>query len=228
MTLENFNLTQDKNDRLFKGDNVIYDGVVDYNQYKSSNPKILWILKEANSEDSEWTMRDALADLKDPSKKGLKEGWANTFTSIVYTTNGIFTGEDWDSMGNFNEDQSIIDVMQKVAYINVKKVPGGSQADWNLVKNYYNENKIALHEQIKYIDPEIIIFGGTYNFFDDDFFELFGELEANIENKSLHIYQNEKHLLLNAYHPNNRAIKHQTYCDLILEAAKAWRQKYNK
>ena len=61
------------------------------------------------------------------------------------------------------------------------------------------KNKVALHEQIKLIDPEVIIFGGTYNFFDDDFFELFGELEANLENSSLHIYQNERYLLLNSF-----------------------------
>ncbi|WP_051190428.1 hypothetical protein [Kaistella palustris] len=228
MTLEKFNLAEKENDQQFIGEKVILDGIVDYEQYQNSSPKILWILKEANSGDADWNMRDALNNLKNSSGKGLTDGWANTFTSIVYTTNGIFTGEDWDSMGNFNEDQSIIDVMQKIAYINVKKVPGGSQADWNLIKQYYSENKIGLHQQIKLINPEIIIFGGTYNFFDDDFFDLFGELESNVENSSLHIYQNKNYLLLNAYHPNNRAIKHSTYCNLILEAVKDWQIKYKK
>lgn len=228
MTLGNYELAEKENDKLFERENVIFDGVVDYEQYSNASPKILWILKEANSEDSDWTMREAIRDLKNKSGKGLKTGWANTFTSIVYATNGIFTGEDWDSMGNFNEDQSIIEVMEKVAYINVKKIPGGSDADWNLIKGYYSENKIALHEQIKLINPEIIIFGGTYNFFDDDFFEFFGELETNLENNSLHIYQNNKYLLLNAYHPNNRVIKHETYCNLILDAFKNWQFKYRK
>lgn len=228
MILEKFTLVQNENDKLFKGENIIYDGIVDYEQYSMTSPKILWILKEVNSEDSDWTMRDALSNLKHESGKGLRTGWANTFTPIVYTTNGIITGKDWDAMGNFNEDQSIIDVMQKVAYINVKKVPGGSQANWNLIKEYYSENKVALHEQIKLIDPEVIIFGGTYNFFDDDFFELFGELEANLENSSLHIYQNERYLLLNAFHPNNRAINHETYFNLILDAFKDWQLKYGK
>ncbi|SFB90591.1 hypothetical protein [Kaistella jeonii] len=227
MTLEKFKLAEEANDQLFEGDKVIYDGIVDFVQYSQSSPKILWILKEANSEEHGWTMRDALKNLKNINKVGLTDGWANTFTSIVYTTNGIFTGEDWDSMGNFYEDQSIINVMEKVAYINVKKIPGGSLADWNLIKRYYSENKIALHEQIKMINPEVIIFGGTYNFFDDDFFNSFGELEENVENNSLHIYQNKNHLLLNAYHPNNRVIKHSTYCNLILHAFKNWQLKYS-
>ena len=228
MTLEKFNLAELESDQLFSGENVIHDGIVDFAKYNIASPKILWILKEANSSDSDWTMRDALKDLKNTSGKGLKTGWANTFTSIIYTTNGIFTGEDWDSMGNFYEDESIIKVLQRVAYINVKKVPGGSQADWNLIKEYYSENKNALHQQIQLINPEIIIFGGTYNFFDDDFFELFGELESDVENNSLHIYQNQDYLLLNAYHPNNRVIKHSTYCNLILDAVKNWQLKFEK
>ena len=227
MTLEKFELAEKENDQLFSGENVIHDGIVDFTQYNKTSPKILWILKEANSSESGWTMREALNDLKEKSG-GLKTGWANTFTSIIYTTNGVFTGEDWDSMGNFHQDQSIIEVLQKVAYINVKKVPGGSNADWNLIKEYYSENKTALHQQIQLINPEIIIFGGTYNFFDDDFFELFGELEAHVENNSLHIYQNKDYLLLNAYHPNNRVIKHSTYCNLILEAVKNWQLKFGK
>lgn len=143
MTLEKFELAEKENDQLFSGENVIHDGIVDFTQYNKTSPKILWILKEANSSESGWTMREALNDLKEKSG-GLKTGWANTFTSIIYTTNGIFTGEDWDSMGNFHQDQSIIEVLQKVAYINVKKVPGGSNADWNLIKEYYSENKTAL------------------------------------------------------------------------------------
>lgn len=226
MSLDLFKLAEEENDQLFAGENVIFDGVVDYEKYSTASPKILWILKEANSEDSDWTMLEAIFNLKSKSGPGLKTGWAPTLTSIVYTTNGIFTGEDYDSMGNFNEDQSIIDVMQRVAYINVKKVPGGSQADWNLIKEYYSDNKIALHEQIKLINPEVIIFGKTFNFFDDDFFELFGELEPNVENKFLHTYQNKNYLLLNAYHPNNRLLNPSTYCNLILDAVKDWQVKY--
>ncbi len=212
----------------YTGNNVIYDGIVDPEQYEGASPKILWILKEANSSDEGWTMTDALNDLKHESGKGLKTGWANTFTPIVYTTNALFTDEDWDHMGNFNSDQSIIDVMQKTAYINVKKVPGGSKANWNEIKAYYSENKQALHQQIRQIAPDIIIFGGTYNFFDSDFFEMFGDLEIDEENPSLYIYRNAQYLLLNAYHPNNRTISHKNYCNLILEAYRSWKNAYKK
>lgn len=201
---------------------------MDYEQYINSTPRILWILKEANSEDIDWTLRDALKDLKHESGRGLKSGWANTFTNIVYATNGLFTGEDWASMGDFNNDQSIIDVLQKVAFINVKNIPGGSNADWQQIKNYYSEKKEGLHEQIKLINPEVVIFGNTFSFFDKDFFDSFGDLTSKIDNNNLHIHENEDILFLSAYHPNNRKVTSSEYCNLITQAYKDWKIKYNK
>lgn len=209
------------------GNNIIPDGIVDIEQYLNSDIKVLWVLKEANSSEDDWDMREALASyLK--TEKGLRYGWANTFTPIVYTTNGIFSEENWDNMGDFTKDSDIIDCLQKVAYINVKKIPGGSVADGNVIQNFYNENKEVLHEQIKLINPDVIIFGNTMNFFDENFFaETFGPFEENKTNNHLHIYRNNKHLLLHAHHPNNKTIKHKEYCDFILDAVHQWKQIRN-
>lgn len=202
LKIEELNNLIENNKRLFNG-KFIYDGIVDILEYTNSDLKVLWILKEANSTDSDWDMRDALRDLKNESGKGLKKGWANTFTSIVYATYGIFNEILWGNMGDFNKNQSIIDVLRKVAYINVKKIPGGGRAFWNVIRPYYLENKKAIHEQVNIINPNVIIFGNTYSYFDDDFFEFFGELTENKSNNSLHIYNNKNYLLLHAYHPNN-------------------------
>lgn len=226
--LEKLNYLTEANKKSFSG-NIIYDGIVENSEYANSSLKILWILKEANSPDNfDWDMRDALQNLKNESGKGLKYGWANTFTPIVYTTYGIFNDLIWENIESFNENQSIIDVLRKVAYINVKKIPGNSVSNWNEIKAYYDENKKALHEQIKIINPNIIIFGNTLGFFDNDFLELFGDLYENKENNSLHIYENNQHLLLHAYHPNNRKITQKEYCDLIIKSVGEWKKKYNR
>lgn len=228
LNTEELNILIENNKRSFNG-NFIYDGIVDISEYKNSDLKVLWILKEANSPDNyDWDMRDALLNLKNESGKGLKYGWANTFTPIVYTTYGIFNGQLWQNIESFNENQSIIDVLRKVAYINVKKVPGNSISNWQEIKAYYDENKKALHEQIKIIKPNIIIFGNTLGFFDADFFELFGDLKVNKENNSLHIYENNQYLLLHAYHPNNRNITQKEYCDSIIESVNEWKKSYLK
>jgi hypothetical protein len=54
----------EKNSTKFKG-NIVYDEIVNLSEYKSTFPRILWVLKEANSyEDADWDFRDALKTLK--------------------------------------------------------------------------------------------------------------------------------------------------------------------
>jgi len=205
--------------------NIVYDGIIDENEFDNSELKILWILKEVNSpDDSDWDMRDALADLKNENGKGLKYGWANTFTPIVYTTYGLFNNIDWDNMGNFYENPEIIDILRKVAYINVKKVPGNSSANYNEIKKFYKNNKEAIHEQVQMINPKVLIFGNTLDYFDDDFFDLFGKLEEDKTSNSLHKFFNDNYLLLYAYHPNNRKITQREYCNLIISAVDEWKK----
>lgn len=207
-------------------ENIIFDGIVDIDKYLDAPIKILWILKEVNSADIDWDLRDALNnDIK--SETGLKNGWSNTLTPVVYTTLGILNGEDWHTMGDFTINPELINCMQEVAYINVKKVGGGSQASHQEIQSFYELNKEALHEQINLINPEVIIFGNTLNYFDWAWLKHTFEIELEDEsNQNLHIYSGKKHLLLHAYHPNNRRITHQVYCDTILQAVKDWKLKF--
>ncbi|MGV0954865.1 hypothetical protein ACTS91_00145 [Empedobacter falsenii] len=203
---------------------IIPDGIVNTKKYISSSIKILWILKEVNSEDLDWDLRDALnGELKIDT--GLKKGWEKTFTPVVYTTLGILNNEDWHTMGDFTINPDLIDCLQEIAYINIKKIGGGSKALNNEIKAFYEENKDALHEQIQLINPDIIIFGNTMNYFDVGIFDkIFGELEVNKENNNLHVYSNKNHLLLHAYHPNNRRISNQEYCDSIIKEVRNWKK----
>jgi len=207
---------------------LIPDGIVDIQKYLSSSVKILWILKEVNSNDENWDLRDALnGEIK--VEKGLKEGWERTFTPVIYTTLGILNNEDWHTMGDFKLNPDLIDCMQQVAYINVKKIGGGSNASDNEIKNFYQENKEVLNEQIQLINPDVIIFGNTMNYFEDGIFDkMFGQFDVNKEDDNLHIYRNSHHLLLHAYHPNNRRISHQLYCDTIINTVHNWIKNKDK
>ena len=103
------------NKSQFKG-KIVYDGIINLENYLASPIKILWILKEVNSSDSDWDLRDALSDLKNENGGGLKTGWANTFTPIVYTTYGILENVSWSNMGNYYENQEMIDVLKNIEY----------------------------------------------------------------------------------------------------------------
>ena len=57
----------EQNKSQFKGE-IVYDGIVNLENYLASPIKILWILKEVNSSDSDWDLRDALSDLKNENR----------------------------------------------------------------------------------------------------------------------------------------------------------------
>ncbi|WP_322969750.1 hypothetical protein [Faecalibacter sp. LW9] len=199
---------------------------VSIEKYLTAHTKILWVLKEVNSADLVWDLRDALNnDIK--SEHGLSYGWSNTLTPVIYTTLGILNDEDWHTMGDFTKDPDLIDCMQQVAYINVKKVGGGNVASDKKIEPFYNLNKEALHEQISLINPDVIIFGNTMKYFDWTWLKNTFRIEIEDEsNPNLYSYFGKDHLLLNAYHPNNRRISHQNYCDSIIETVKNWKLKY--
>src|SRR5690606_28180239 len=93
-----------------------------------------------------------------------------TFRKIIYVTNGILNELSWcDELYNPRFKPEVIDESKKIAYINIRKsIGGGAQADRSILQEHYNESRQLLLKQIKYLDPNIIIFGNTYDFFKSD------------------------------------------------------------
>lgn len=192
----------------------IFDGIVSEKDYLNSEIKILWILKDPNSsgEDGAWDMREHIkSNLK--TKNGILKGWSATFKKLIYVTNGILNNLSWnDELSHPSYKPEVIDELKKIAYINIKKTGGGSVANANDIQEYYNYSKKLLFEQIEEFNPSIIIFGGTYKFFQDDLkldnLEDFGSCSATFKNNILYI---------KAHHPMY-TIKEEIYFNDILKA----------
>jgi len=152
------------------GKPAIFDGIVNQKEYEKANPKILWILKEANStgENESWNMREHI-NQKLKTESGIRKGWSATFKKIIYVTNGILNNITWsEELYHPGYKPSVIDELKKIAYINIKKIGGGSVANKNEIQEHYNFSKELLFEQINEFKPTIIIFGGTFKFFEKD------------------------------------------------------------
>lgn len=192
----------------------IFDGIVSEKDYQNSEIKILWILKDPNStgEDGSWDMRGHIKNnLK--TETGILKGSSPTFKKIIYVTNGILNNLSWnDELFHPSYKPGVIDELKKIAYINIKKTGGGPVANENDIREYYNYSKNLLFEQIKEFKPNIIIFGGTYKFFQEDLnlgaLENFGSCSAIFKNDTLYI---------KAYHPMY-TIKEEIYFNDILKA----------
>lgn len=176
------------------------DGIVNFEKYSKTFPKILWILKEVNHDGDleNWDMTKILQDIK--TDCGIEKGFEKTFAPIVYLSYGIINNKTWSEIPYHYDEPSIIDVLSQIAYINVKKTAGGSTIHYSSLERAYEENKKMLFEQINEINPDIIIYGGTHYLFEVD-------NETFLKNRKV------KHI--SAYHPAQRSMSHEAYYDEV-------------
>jgi hypothetical protein len=128
----------------------------------------------------------------------------------VYVTNGILKNQTWEEIPFVNDNPGITDELKKIAFINVKKTAGFALAKPAEIKDYYVRSKEILLEQIKTIDPDILIFGGTYYLFKDDLsipkLNNYGTCNALVFNNKIYI---------DAYHPGCREKGENYFNDII-------------
>lgn len=198
----------------------VRDGIVNVSKYLEAPVKILWILKEAHSDDDSLPdMRPNLASLNDNDNPDIMDRlWAPTWRAVAYATYGIFENMNMDDIPEMNGNaQEVLKYMPCIAHINVKKYAGGSNANMSEIQRFYNKYKTLLHEQVEIIDPEVMIFGGTFGCFSDYFVgkEKIAEW--------LPVYQFQNKLLIDTYHPSGYGRAGMTqieYCDYIINAVK--------
>jgi len=198
---------------------VILDGIVDTDRYYSAKYKILWILKEPNdtnlNEDGiigNWDMRRFILD----DVRGYKH-WKRTYLPIVYSVWGIFNNFClWNDMDDYDNCPEMLDVLQEIAFINIKKIPGTSRSEEYKIAQAYSLYKNIILKQIELFSPDIIICGGTIHHLLNDLSIPFDKLQEQ------HYYINKNKIYISNYHPNQRTIKQSEYCNHIINSAKEW------
>ena len=203
----------------------IRDGILDVEKYKAAPVKILWILKEANSSDDEiGDMRPCLTSLhsKDDVNR-IDPVWGKTWTPVAYSTYGIFEKMNWRDIPDIKSDaQEVLKHMPYIAHINVKKIAGESKADDKEMSMFFDQYKALIYEQIEIINPDVIIFGGTFHHFENYFID-----RVKIQEWPP-VYQSQDKLLIDTCHPNGLrgfGMNQQQYCDHIIDAVIQWMEK---
>lgn len=139
---------------------LIYDGIVNPEQYISSSPRILWILKEpydngvayGDSEDGGWSLTDDLLN-KDTDRMSRQRA----FQPICYINYGIWSGvHDWDEMPWLRDSEEIRNGLKKIAYINVSKLPGLKWSPSDRIIEAYQKHHGIILDQIRTYVPNII------------------------------------------------------------------------
>lgn len=195
---------------------TITDGIINPKVFKNEGTKLLWILKEPNDEQSkeDWDMCELLR-CRSKEEKGLFSvpHWHASFGLICKISWGIL--EPTKTFNNINklEREYLAKILDRIAFINIKKVAGGSVINYNVFQTYCEkENAIEkVNKQITKINPDIIMCGNTFQY-------LYPDLPYFDHNKDW-IYKDKNIVWINGYHPNAR-IKHEKYYNDIQKELK--------
>ncbi len=186
------------------GSSCIRDGITNIEKFYKEKYQILWILKEANAPDGNaWDMRHFHQDVRSYNR------WRQTYQKIVQTSHGILNAiHDYNKIPE--SDDIVVDAMNSIAFINVKKVGGGASSKWKVINQHYADHKEFLHDQIEKISPNIIInCSGVW--------QLFENLSVSPIKASapFHYSFDDNRLVINAYHPGERRLGNVKYFDVI-------------
>lgn len=149
----------------------ITDGIINIENYVNSDFKILWILKEPNDlEKKDDILSGGNWDLCDTINKfswieqSSRKGGRHVFRKLSYCSYYILNRHEYgEKINKMNED--MWNAFKSTAFINVKKLPGGSNVKDSVIKAAYKKNKEILHDQIDVFNPNIIIGCNTLGHF---------------------------------------------------------------
>jgi len=133
---------------------LVEDGVGDEVGYRSSQPRLLVVLKETNRRGGKY---DGVK-LTDQLRKGAKY---TVWHRVAEWAAGFHHG-----FPPYSEvaQQSVKDeALRGIAAINLKKIPGTATASSTTIDAYAFRDRLLLREQLDELDPTVILCCGTFN-----------------------------------------------------------------
>ena len=203
------------------GELAVIDGVVDIDCYLKCPLKVLWILKETNSEGDQ----SIVDNYKDPKWLTAYNGLMS-IRRVIYASYGITHPEikDWKDFP-WSYEEECQSSLRDIAFININKLPGSSVANDNEIQDAYNKNRVLLKLQFDTYNPDVVIFGNTLKYvntedFDGDFSEA---NRMRTEKTDTHYYPSLNRLYINAWHPSYFfGISDKDYVMDIVEITRKW------
>jgi len=148
-----------------------------------------------------WNLWDPMTRLTSDSKD-INETWKR----IAYYTFGVFSdNEDWWEIPNIHDDKEVLASLNKIALINISKMPGGKRSNMASISEYYPTWKEIIDKQLTDLCPQIIIYANTLQLFNKyeelDLFKEYWDKDHHVN--YLNVYKDEinGNFHFSAYHP---------------------------
>jgi hypothetical protein len=211
---------------LDKNSNFVIDGIIDPEKYLNAKYRILWVLKEANSENNSWSYLEKFKDNEWLHWCGKS---VPTLKRVIYTTYAILKESEWREIPDANNEKSF-EPLQEIAIINIKKIPGGSNSASDEIQQAYYENQELLAKQIKTYNPNVVIFGNTLQYFYKSDFEGLETSEKQTTDYGNVFYNAGDKLYIHTWHPAVRGsgFTDEKYVMDIVNIVRDWKKIKSK
>ena len=206
-------IDEPENDRY-----LISDGVMQPDEYFSKEIRLAWILKEAYDEEDGTGGGWSYFDLYD--KVGFDLSKSQTFKPIIQTSysihNNFIKYENLD--GN---DSEMMQIIKNVAIINTQKLPARNYSTTlgRDLQESINKYSDLLETQLDFINPNVIIFGGTFQYYK----KLLKIEDSEIVKENVWYVSKEGKLYISAYHPAQTQTSKKDYMNDIVSVVEKWK-----
>ena len=195
---------------------ILPDGLANIHKYYDTSIKILWILKEPYDTDNDSAGGWAITGLFTREWMLKKKKSNGTWYPIIYTSYAILNSDiaHYEDMADIPDEPSMINILQKIAFINVSKFAGGTTSNNREISKAYQKHKEILLKQIEVFSPDVIIGGNTiHNFIDD-----LGLKDAPEGYDEYNFWRKDSKIYIAADHPRRKTGKEwqEEYVDSIL------------
>ena len=206
----------------------IKDGVADLSGYANSKLKVAWILKEPWDDEDEnhnpkgggWSLiNDCFNNLTSESYKKNP-----VWQKVAYVMYGFRNNQKWNDMPWIRNKPEMLNEIRSIAWLNISKMPGGKVSSDVYIGNAYRDIwQPVLQAQLEAYQPDVIIFGKTFQHCHDKFVK-----KVKIEkycNSMLDFYVADDKVLIDTYHPGRKG---GLYVDALIDALNAAQKELKK
>jgi hypothetical protein len=198
--------------KLYPDNEIFKDGILIYEKYYATKPKIMFLLKEP--------VDDFLIIREDPEQNYGPKGNSTRFWRHIrmwtYAIKECYNKRipSFETARKIKEEKN-----NSIAYFNIKKIQTKDSDDIYSKKNdlfeFSKKHKKLLLKQISLINPKIIICGGSFCFFKKI-------IDNQIEDIDTKIYKYKRMILIDFYHPSTtgKSLKYEDYFNEIVEIMK--------
>ncbi len=132
----------------------VADGIVDNKSYLSSNPKLMFVLKEVNDrKGGNWDLRDFL-------REGARTQTWNNIARWIKGIRNLPQDIEWKLVKDVSK-QDRSEILKSVCAINLKKSPGGYITNNDSLTKVATEDKEYINQQFSLYNPDLVICCGS-------------------------------------------------------------------